>query len=593
MKLHFSFKDISLKQQLLILVIIAILSVIITQLISFNVFNNITHDNMASTTNVLLNQLEENISIHATSIKEIGNTIAYNNYVQKFMGSTNYYQRSDYVKFIDSLFDYFLLSNSNIKEILLIDSLGRVTSSKDYTDWNMIKTIQATDPPPANQGEFNVLMGENSVNYIYSLNFLSVSNMHNSQFLYIIFENDSLQRLLTHMEISDSSTIFLINDNNTILAATDANEIGNSLDPELTQIINTTNDSTTVKYHGQSSMINNYYIPDMSWSLISIVPDKDLTRPLESLKTFGIIYFLIFLVILGFIYYIIVSNITRPIVALSAFMENVDYNTLKSQVFTTGKNEVDQVIVKVNDMLKQIQQLTKKIFTTQQQYYEMELEKRHAEFSALQNQINPHFLYNTLDCIRSIAFTYDAKEIVSITSSMSKIFRYCIHPNYIVTISEELDSIENYINIIQVRYKERFHIEKQIDERLQDQPIIKFVLQPIIENAICHGLEMKLGHGTLKITGEIINAQKYYFEIFDTGVGIPDEKLQFINKQLGNPEELSLKNSNSLGLYNINKRIKNAYGSSFGLHIESKDKEWTKVTLNLGTDINPMKHYNS
>jgi two-component system sensor histidine kinase YesM len=279
----------------------------------------------------------------------------------------------------------------------------------------------------------------------------------------------------------------------------------------------------------------------------------------------------------------IINNITRPINQLSTFMEDVSYTTLKSNLPTTGANEIDQVIINVNSMLRQIEALTHKIFTNQGEYYEMELAKKNAEFFALQNQINPHFLYNTLDCIRSIAFSYNADEIVSISSSMSKIFRYCIKSENLVTVQDELACVNNYINIIQVRYDNRFNIEQDIDEGLLSEKIIKFLLQPLIENAIYHGLELKAGPGTLRIIGKKLKENEFEFEIYDTGVGIEPGALKELNQHLDDPDYIDDQNHTGVGLVNINWRIKNVFGEKYGLHIESLKNEWTKVTLLLSS----------
>lgn len=302
------------------------------------------------------------------------------------------------------------------------------------------------------------------------------------------------------------------------------------------------------------------------------------------MKTFSLIFGLLMVLLLLGICTIIIGNITRPLHQLSAFLSDVNYQTLKTRLISTGNNEIDQVIRKINTMLEQIYELTHKIFATQEQYYELELAKKQAEFSALQNQINPHFLYNTLDCIRSIAFSYGASEIVSISSSMSKIFRYCIKGPNIVTVREELECITHYINIIQIRYDNRFIIEQDVDETLTDEKMIKFVLQPIIENAVYHGLELKLGQGTLRITGKWDTSDEFSFEIYDTGIGIDPETVERLNLQFADSTAVLEPDENKrsgIGLLNINRRMKSLYGSDYGLSIESRKDEWSRVVIRL------------
>lgn len=593
MKKRFSFQNIKIKYQLFSLVAVSMVILITVQLVYYHKFSaEIKAATQVSASNLLV-QLEENLSIQADSIIQTAETIAYNEYVQEFMGSSNYMLRASYIKFIRNLFDNFMITNPNISDIILADDLGQIVRHASSPDWDTIHYILDAFPVDTQTrngpgGFYLIDSGQTSL-YLYAFAFTSYRDLQKTEICYILFQNDSFQRIINNTELPDSTMFYLLDQNNRILASRDDYPSGAYASEELMNLTLSEQKQSITDYQGERCLVTHSTIPEMSWTLVSIIDLEELEKPLVPLRTFGLVFGIIMLLVLLFLCIIIIRNIARPLGELSAFLSDVNYQTLKRRMDSTGSNEIDQVIQKINTMMEQIQELTHRIFTTQQQFYEMELSKRQAEFYALQNQINPHFLYNTLDCIRSIAFSYHADEIVSISSSMSKIFRYCIKGPNTVLVKDELDCIKNYMNIIQIRYDNRFQIEWEIDPSLPDLSMIKFVLQPVIENAVSHGLELKLGPGTLRINGSWVSDTDFSFEIYDTGAGISAEKLSQLNTCLNDPALVSDSDDTKhtgIGLYNINKRIKSVYGNEYGITIDSVEGEWTLVKILLRGQVN-------
>ena len=187
---------------------------------------------------------------------------------------------------------------------------------------------------------------------------------------------------------------------------------------------------------------------------------------------------------------------------------------------------------------------------------------------------------------RDIALVYQADEISSIAISITKIFRYCIKAGNVVSIADEMNCIDDYINIIQVRYRNRFIINRNVDPELLPLKTMKFVLQPIIENAIFHGLELKSGSGTLSISGTMLEDSSIFFKVFDNGIGIEPEKLKKMQEALTNDLYVdSTSNHTGIGLLNIHNRIRNTYGAEYGLSLDSRQGEWTCVTIRFPQHI--------
>ncbi|MGB5824502.1 MAG: histidine kinase [Proteocatella sp.] len=211
--------------------------------------------------------------------------------------------------------------------------------------------------------------------------------------------------------------------------------------------------------------------------------------------------------------------------------------------------------------------------------------KKQAQYLALQNQINPHFLYNTLEGIRSEAVVAGMDDIADMTEALATFFRYTIsNVENLVTLEDELKNIENYYFIQQFRFGERINMDMEYDceskEAIKGLHLPKLILQPIVENAIFHGIERKLGRGQIRIKLQH-TASRLIITISDNGAGIEESRLKIINEKLST---CSLENENTektqkggIAMTNVNNRIKLLFGEEYGIYIYS--------TLNAGTDV--------
>lgn len=205
--------------------------------------------------------------------------------------------------------------------------------------------------------------------------------------------------------------------------------------------------------------------------------------------------------------------------------------------------------------------------------YKTEVLRQQAELMALQSQINPHFLYNTLDSIRGLAIHHQVPEIADMTEALSKLFRRMIaKESMLITLAEELQSVDNYMLIQKFRFHNRFGYQLRIeDESLLSLMVPNLIIQPIVENAIVHGLEKREGSGEVQIYA-YATQNRLMISVEDNGVGVPPDKLDAINAMLRDelPVERSEKGSGmGIALPNINQRIKLRFGASYGVNIMS------------------------
>jgi two-component system sensor histidine kinase YesM len=267
---------------------------------------------------------------------------------------------------------------------------------------------------------------------------------------------------------------------------------------------------------------------------------------------------------------IISKEITKPIRLLKDSMGLVEQGEFaKASVEEIANNELGSLTNSFNEMTERIASLMKQNTIEQR-------ERRKSEMRALQAQINPHFLYNTLDSIVWMSEANRNDEAIEMTSALAKLFRQAISDEKEeIFIREEKEYVKNYLTIQQMRYKDKLDYSIEIDPEIENFKIIKFVLQPLVENAIYHGLKYKKEKGHLEIKGYRVG-DIAFIEVSDNGVGMTTETLSEIFEE----KKADFKKS-GVGITNVQKRLQLYYGESFGLRVESKPGGGTKVTVTI------------
>lgn len=266
----------------------------------------------------------------------------------------------------------------------------------------------------------------------------------------------------------------------------------------------------------------------------------------------------------------ILSNmITRPIRELRGSMKKVEDGNLEIQLPNSDySNEIADLIYSFNVMIGRIKQLMHRNMAEQ-------IEKRKSELRALQAQINPHFLYNTLDSIIWMAESSKMSEVILMTSSLAKLLRRSIsNQEEFVKAADEIDYVREYLKIQKMRYHDKLDYEIEIDESILHIPVAKLIVQPLVENAIYHGIKLKEGKGLIRITGNKEDG-KTVIKVSDDGVGMDEEALLHLF------EEKKIEDLRKVGVLNVHKRIQLYYGMEYGLQYESTPMLGTTVSIIL------------
>jgi two-component system sensor histidine kinase YesM len=325
-----------------------------------------------------------------------------------------------------------------------------------------------------------------------------------------------------------------------------------------------------------------FTMPYSNWQLVSIVPRNELLNDLNTIKQFNITTYVIVIIIQCLFLIIFFNRILQPIKGLLDFLKRYPKQGADSRYEVVHQNEIGVLGTSLNKMLDEIRNLSDTVQSGQKQMYEIELSKKQMEVSAYRNQINPHFLYNTFESIRAIAFYYDVQEIANITEALSNMFRYAVKMNNFAMIKDEIAHIQEYAKIVEFRFRGRLKVVTDVEEGLQDVRSLKMLLQPIVENAVFHGLERRVGEGVVSITVNRTEENLVRVSIKDNGIGMSSEKQLQLMKQLDHydkTDQLSESAGKGVGMINIYRRLKLFYGEAAVLSIKSEYQQGTEIVV--------------
>ena len=307
--------------------------------------------------------------------------------------------------------------------------------------------------------------------------------------------------------------------------------------------------------------------------------DTPISLSIILLATETLVMSILFLVIQQFVR----RSIMEPLFEISDFLQHYSLLDKGKRIALKSKTEIGDVANKINEMVDEIERLSRHIVYTQQQLYEREIAHKNTSLYALQAQLNPHFMYNTLDCICGIANVSGVPEIADIAVALSKILRYNLSKNKTVSFLEEIDIAKKYLTIMQARQSDPFTAKFSIPDEVKELKCLKMLLQPIIENSFRHGFKNRPKDALITVSAIIID-DCLLVTVFDNGLGISQEKLYSIRhtlNTLNNSLSVWSEGSSHIGLINIQNRIRLNYGDKFGIHIESEENKFTRVILRL------------
>jgi len=382
-----------------------------------------------------------------------------------------------------------------------------------------------------------------------------------------------IEQICKNVDLGDSGYIYLIDGNGEIIYHPRQQLIYSNLIHENNYAAAKYDDgSHNETFEGQQRVITVKTAGYTGWKIIAVTPTADITSTYNQIKIFALffIFFAVFLLI--FVNMFLSSRIANPIMELEHSVKDVETGELSGvDISIAGSYEVQHLGKTIRSMVNQVRKLMDDIVAEQES-------KRKSELDALQSQINPHFLYNTLDSIVWMIENERYEGAVTMVTALARLFRISLSKGKnIITVEDELEHVRNYLTIQKMRYKNKFSYEIITEPAVLQCATIKLIVQPLVENAIYHGMEFMSGDGEIIIKA-YCEGGDLFIDIEDNGLGMPQEQAEALLT-----EETTKKRSkgSGIGLKNVQERIQLYFGAEYGLSIYSEPDEGTTARIHL------------
>jgi two-component system, sensor histidine kinase YesM len=387
-----------------------------------------------------------------------------------------------------------------------------------------------------------------------------------------------IEQICKNVDLGESGYIYLIDGNGEIIYHPRQQLIYSNLAHENNTVAAQYDDGNHQEtFEGQQRLVTVKTAGYTGWKIIAVTPTTDITSDYYQIKIFALffIFFAIFLLI--FVNMFLSSRIANPIKELEHSVKDIEKGKLSDvdiSVSSSGSYEVQHLSKTIRSMVNQLRNLMDDIVVEQES-------KRKSELDALQSQINPHFLYNTLDSIIWMIENERYEGAVTMVTALARLFRISLSKGKnLITVADELEHVRNYLTIQKIRYKNKFCYDITAEPGVLECATIKLIVQPLVENAIYHGMEFMSGDGEINIKA-YQKENDLFIDIIDNGLGMPQEQadallLEETSKERGK--------GSGIGLKNVMERIQLYFGNEYGLAIYSEPDEGTTARIHL-----PMK----
>ncbi|HEY0828166.1 MAG TPA: histidine kinase, partial [Bacilli bacterium] len=390
-----------------------------------------------------------------------------------------------------------------------------------------------------------------------------------------------LKERLDELKLDGMGEFYITDREGKVLVSEEDKDVGHSLKNEMWfkkyKSGLSPNGHFTVESDGAKWLGVYHEFQSTDWVLIGRIPLTRILQGVNQARNETMSIGALSLVIAMILIIMISAGVTRPLSRLQESMKQVELGNFDAAVPYSSRDEIGFLGLSFNKMTREIKRLIAKI-------YETELIKKDAEIKALQSQINPHFLYNTLSTLDSLVALHGDARIGLISRGLGEMFRYSISGSGFATVDDEINHVKLYLSIQQVRYEDRLNFSIEVEPGLGEVPMPKLLLQPIVENAVKHGIERKLGQGFISIRVNTGDDNLIQILVEDDGAGMDDSEWKRIQNKLkekDTEEQQAGERRSSMGLQNISQRIQLLYGEQFKLHITSIKGEGTKVGIIL------------
>lgn len=560
-------------------------ALLILAVISFRYTQENVMENSVNYTMKLIRQVERDLDSYFSYMKNIAWLVSGNQDVTEYLFSDGAADSKDNQILRERIIEQFEMVQSartDIYNIGVISNAGRhiINDGRSVLNPYVEPTHQEWYQETLKRNDETVLTTSHVQNLVRDDYTWVVTVGHNLQnpktnsaggVFFIDLNYSTINDLCTYNSLGNRGYIFILDDQGDIVYHPKQQLIYSGVRKEnIDEVMNCNGDYFQIGKEADKRIYTISTSAESGWKIVGVSYTTELMKNQDKARqTYMIIAIIMIILVTGITYYLS-RRIIRPVEVLETSMKQVEKGNFPQIDLTKmPENELGSLSRSYNIMTEEIQQLMDQNIAEQQ-------EKRKSEMKALQAQINPHFLYNTLDSIVWMAEWGKTREVVKMTTALSKMFRRTISTGQEeISVAQEFEHVRNYLDILELRYKDKLEVEIYLDPDIEEETIVKFVIQPLVENAVYHGVRYKETKSVVTVIGRR-EGELLIFEVTDTGPGIDKETLLHIfDEHKVNYER------NGVGVYNVQRRLKNYYGEEYGITYRSKPGEGTTAKITI------------
>ena len=575
------------KKMFLCIIIFLILPLILLGFLYYDILLDTTKENLDRSSYELLEQMERNVQVKTGRLKAKTDVLVFDRQFQQLLRDTDFSLHNtatyDAFSMMDDVMEQYFYDEKELESIIILTNDGDVYtyrgSKKEENLVSFIAKYGKVETVPGDLSWFGISGDENSISSTLAAGVKIADtgykiDQQELATIYFIYGNTFFDNI--NIQTVNQNELFMIctADGTRIYAC------GSERVPQLWEISIVAGQkihrqqqgSMQLMINGEKCILVFYTSPGFGWKYVRIVKYTEYFAEAETMKLLTILVVVVLFLVLCVANALWLRHLTKPVRKIVDGMQEVGKRNFDVELSVVSKDEFGIIAHGFNSMVKEIRKLFNQVI-------EEERKSKEAELSALQYQINPHFLYNTLSAIRLTSIFNNQYEVADMLSLLGTFLHNTLsHINKKITLEDELKNIRDYISLYQIRFNNQIEVDFDVDEELEKCFIHTMLIQPVVENAIMHGLNKKLGGGEKAIVRIVAEKNKNFLlvRVWDNGSGMTEE--QCLKVLQDNTKE---QNGLHIGLSNIYKRIRYLYGVQYGISVISELDSFTEVELTL------------
>ena len=528
----------------------------------------------------IFKQTNERLNEYLNNTNRLSKTFFLNDEANSFIIHNMDFLKPEVFYNIKTLFSTYLQSEPSIVGLYIMSLDTELIAGDGYQSIapDIIEELKDAAKESVGQGSIFLAQMTEEQDVLYSVRMIkSIEDLHDIAIGIIMLDKQVLKNVLHNMEITEHTVSFILDKDGGLVE-------GENLPTGIEEIdfdAFSENEYEIQRVGKKEYLVSCDSVEAVGWRVYTLIPMEDIN--LQMNVFLGMLLIILVLVIIAAAIFISLTNytLTHPLETLINAFEKVSKGNLKYRAKLTGDDEIRGITLRFNQMMDDVENLTRTIYTTQRDLYEAELEKNKTELRLLQAQIKSHFLYNALGSLRGLGRAKQWEMMDECISGIVDMLRYVSSPGERVRLRDELEYIQNYHRIQNIRYSGKCVIHYEIDPDTLELWTPKLMLQPVVENAIEHGFK-KGKRLVVKIQSRLENGI-CMLRILDNGLGMDAAQQEELNRKLHTVQETLYEPEigHGMGLWNVQKRIKYLFGDAYGISVKSYEGKGTIVGIRI------------